>query len=471
MRLALSHILPLCLLLSCASHRGLDILSPTQDGVVIGNSAKFVIQCESAPRTRARVDGKQMEIPWTKLPNQDLWTGDLQLPRKGAHAVVLKGTCGKHDRIGEVHFDNSIESSVEIADLAIAPFIAQNSPEKLAWDWGPAIFLYPLLKIAPKSAHKTEYIDYVERYHRWHADKGLPTIRWADHCPSALSAFDLAKSYQKEFAWSSVETVIDWIKTAERNDLGSIDHLGTNNIRAMWFPRSIWIDSLVMWTLIAVKYALHKGDDQLLEFGLEQSLLFADKLRNPETGLFVHAWNIEKNRSYPENHAHWLRGHGWALVAMVEILQLIGKEHERYRDLAEVFVNLAQATRPHRLPSGYWDTVLDAPGYAYEESSGSALIATAYAKGNRLGLLPDAYRELARDTFQAITARMKRRETGFTVEEISRMTIPASQHGYKLVGKGRNISYGVGAFVLLADELADDSFDRENENTPTKSTK
>lgn len=125
---------------------------------------------------------------------------------------------------------------------------------------------------------------------------------------------------------------------------------------------------------------------------------------------------------------------------------------------------------PHRQPSGYWDTVLDEPGYAYEESSCSTLVAAGYAKGVRLGLLPVEYRQYARDTFQAITARMKRRSVGFPMEKISMGTNPANRFGYKMELKDRNISYGVGSFLLLADELSDDSFDSEKmryqEKTP-----
>lgn len=460
MRLALSPLAALFVLLNVLPAEGMEIFSPTDDGVVIGDTARFIIDCDN-PDVRAEIAGESQEVVWTKLPYGDRWVGDVSLPGKGAWKVRLQGTCGGKASSGDVSFDNSIETSVEIADLVIARYFSKNDPRKLDWNWGPAIFLYPLLEIAPKSQHAAEYIEYVKKYHQRHLDKGIPKIQWADHCPSALSAFELAVSHGDDFAWSSVEKVIEWIKTEERNALGSLDHLGNDNIKSMWFPSSIWVDSLVMWALLSVKYALHEGDEELLAFGVEQPFIFADKLVNPVSGLFYHAWNIDKDETYPADNAHWLRGNGWVLVAMAEILSLIGQEHERYGALAGAFVDLAEATLPYRLPSGYWDTVIDEPGYAYEESSGSALIAAGYAKGNSLGLLPDACREYARDTFAAITARMKRRDTGFTMEEISMGTNPSSRLGYKMVLKDRNISYGVGALLLLANELSEDCFDRD----------
>jgi len=361
-----------------------------------------------------------------------------------------------------VRFSNTIESPVEIADLVIARFfsIGKYHAENMDWNWGPAIFLYPLLKIAPKSAKKDAYLDYIKRYHQEHLGR-VPTIQWADHCPAALSAFDLAIKHDDDFAMSSVEKVVEWIRTVERNAIGSINHNGYNNIQTLVIPGSIWVDSLMMWALLAVKYGIEYNDNDLAEFGLIQPGIFASKLLDPQSGLFYHAWEIKTDQPYPKNNAFWLRGNGWALVSMVEIIDEIEQDNSHYSELVSLFTDMAHSTLPLRQPSGYWDTVIKEPGYAYEESSGSALIAYAYAKGTRLGFLPQKFRYYARDTFRGIVSRMVRRDPGFTMEEISIGTNPSSRAVYKAIPKDRNLPYGVGAFLLLADELAYDSFDND----------
>jgi unsaturated rhamnogalacturonyl hydrolase len=113
----------------------------------------------------------------------------------------------------------------------------------------------------------------------------------------------------------------------------------------------------------------------------------------------------------------------------------------------------------YRQVSGFWDTVMAQPGYAYEESSGSALVAAAWAKGVRLGLLPLEFQTLAVDGFMAIAARLQRRGPGqYSMEEISIGTNPSGRLGYRLVPKLPNINYGVGSLLLLAHELADVDF-------------
>ena len=118
-----------------------------------------------------------------------------------------------------------------------------------------------------------------------------------------------------------------------------------------------------------------------------------------------------------------------------------------------MFRNLANSALPYRQPSGFWDTVMAEPGYAYEESSGSALIAYAYAKGFRLGLLDESFMGPARDTFSSITARLKKGAAGYAVTGVSSGTIPSNRLGYKLVPTGDNILYGAGAYLMLASEM------------------
>jgi unsaturated rhamnogalacturonyl hydrolase len=98
------------------------------------------------------------------------------------------------------------------------------------------------------------------------------------------------------------------------------------------------------------------------------------------------------------------------------------------------------------------------PGFAYEESSGSALVSYAFAKGARLGLLPAEYRQYAKETFAGIVARMKKQEDGYSIEEISVGTNPFNALIYSLVPIFPDLLYGNGAFLLLAEELSGDSF-------------
>ena len=437
---------------------GLEVLSPTEDGIVIGDTVKLIVKGAIEPASyRVYLDDTEINPEWQKESYFHRWITDIEIPSKGPHVLRLESGLETPGTDKAVSFRNDLTGSVAAADLNLSHVLNLNEPEHLEWNWTSAIFLYPLARIAEHSEHGDQYLDYVRRFHQHYMDVGTPPINLADACPSALSAYYLAGEYGEDFAMPNVEKVIDYIKTVELNSIGSIDHLG-DNWESLFYPSSIWVDSLMMWVLIAVQVGVDTSDQDLLDLALVQPGLFAERLHDPASGLFFHAWDLEKDQLLPLDNTPWLRGNGWVLTAILEMISAIGPDHPRYAEFTSIFVGLAQAILPYRQPSGYWDTVILHPGFAYEESSGSALVSYAFAKGARLGLLPAEYRQYAKETFAGIVARMKKHGDGYSMEEISIGTNPFNARVYRLVPKVPDQLYGNGAFLLLAEELSGESF-------------
>jgi len=446
----------LSILFGC--QEGPEVLSPTEDGIVIGDSVKFIFRGMIEPDTyKIYLDEEEIAPQWQQDAYPNRWISTIELPSRGPHVLRLESGLENPETIKTVSFRNDLAGSIEAVDLNLSHVLSLKEPEDLAWNWTSAIFLYPLVRIAEHSEHGEQYLDYVRRFHEHYMDVGTPPIDLADACPSALSAYYLAREYDEDFAMPNVEKVIDYIKTVELNAAGSIDHLG-DSLESIFYPSSIWVDSLMMWVLIAVQVGMETGDQELLDRALAQPTIFAEKLHDPASGLFFHAWNVEEDQRLTLNNTPWLRGNGWALVAILEVMSAVGPGHSKYFEYASIFVGLAQSILPHRQPSGYWDTVILQPGYAYEESSGSALVSYAFAKGARLGLLPAEYRQYAKETFAGIVARMKKHGDGYSMEEISTATNPFNALVYKLVPKAPDRLYGNGALLLLAEELSGESF-------------
>ncbi len=450
-----THHLKLIILLSaCAvfsvscQNTGPEIISPADNGLVYGNACKLIVRSFSRPDFKIILDGEECTPSWLKEAWPFRWMAVIAVPRKGEHALILKRGAIE---IAGIRFNSGL-SIGEIAGKVIGQYFSDNYPEDLKWDWTPAVFLYGLMKYAPYSSDEGRCIAYVSAYHRSWLEKGLPDINWADECPPALSALMLRELYGIDFAMPAVIKTASYIRTAPRNALGSIDHLGSS-LFSLVYPDSIWVDSLMMWALPAVMYGVDANDSGLLEFGIAQPFIFADRLLDNETGLFHHAWNIEADTLCPKDNAIWLRGNAWVLVSVLEMISILDKNHPRHPELCGLFRSLAESALAFRQPSGFWDTVMDEPGYAYEESSGSALFAYAYAKGYRLGLLEEPYMAAARDTFSSITARLIKGSAGYSVTGVSSGTIPSDRLGYKLVPTGDNILYGAGAYLMLASEM------------------
>jgi unsaturated rhamnogalacturonyl hydrolase len=437
---------------------GPKILSPVQDGIVLGDSVRLIVEMFSQPNQYQTVlDGTEIFPDWQETAYERRWIARLDLPFRGPHTLRLEERIGAGGLDREISFRNDLAGSVEVADLHLSHVLNLNEPEDLPWGWTSAIFLFPLARMAGISPEGELYLDYVRRFHQHYMDAGTPPIDLADACPPALSAYALARDYGEPFAMPNVEKVIDYIRTEELNAAGSIDHLG-DSLESIFYPSSIWVDSLMMWVLIAMQVGLDTGDQELLDRALPQPGIFAEKLLDPASGLFFHAWNIEDDQLLPLDNVPWLRGNGWVLAALLEMMAVLGPDHPRYEEFAGIFTGLAWSIFPYRQPSGYWDTVIMQPGYAYEESSGSALVAYAFARGARMELLPGAFRDDAKDTFAGIVARMKKHEDGYSMEEISSGTNPSNASWYKVIPRKPDRLYGNGALLLLAGELAGDTF-------------
>lgn len=347
--------------------------------------------------------------------------------------------------------NSSAEARVPKATDVADHFIATNKPESLDWNWGPAVFLYALTRFGDR------YADYVERYHEHHA-KHPTIIDFADHCPSALSALWLQTHAKSWTGMTAAADVANYLKTEPRNSIGSLDHVGRRSVAAKIYADSIWVDSLMMWALFAVQWGAKFSEPELLEFGVNQPLIFAKHLQDEKSGLFRHAYFIKKGRAVPKEEAYWLRGNGWVATSIVEILEALPPgAYERQRQaLLEVYRKLVAGLLRYQRANGLWDTIVNEPGQSYVELSGSALAAYAIARGANRGYLPKSAIEKARHAHSAILRRLKKTATGYSMPGISWYTIPGPKVAYTLVPRKSDLPYGVGALLLLESELGEE---------------
>lgn len=327
--------------------------------------------------------------------------------------------------------------------------------ESLSWNWEPGIFLYGLERLSLASQDpefRIQSREYLIRYHRHWERKGIPRVTWSDFCVPALSGFRLHHDLGSWVGWASVRDVIHYIDHAPRNPLGALDHLGSYWLR-IFYPHSIWVDSLMMYAVLAAQWGRETGDTRLLDFAAEQPLIFASVLKDATTGLFYHAWSYTRDRTLPSNAGLWLRGNGWVVVATAEILAMLPDTHPSKPELRVLLSDLVDALSLWQLKSGLWDTVITLRGEGYEETSGSALIAYGIALAVKNGDLPLGKLGIAEKAFRGVTRRLIPTADGLSMPGISWFTIPSQDLGYKLVPRGRDYGYGVGAYLLAASIL------------------
>jgi unsaturated rhamnogalacturonyl hydrolase len=183
------------------------------------------------------------------------------------------------------------------------------------------------------------------------------------------------------------------------------------------YPWQMWLDGLYMGPTFLARYAKRfdepkaSFDDIVLQF-----VLVEEKTRDPKTGLLHHAWDEAKAQDWANKETGrsphiWGRAIGWYAMALVDTLEVLPADHPGRAQLRAILGRLATAMAACQDKSGRWWQVVDQGGREgnYLESSVTAMLAYAFAKGVNRGFLDakygtvaiKAYEGLVRDALEA----------------------------------------------------------------------
>lgn len=443
--------LSLALLPTSMALAKLELESPVDGAFVTQGRLPMVVKdCKTRPTLEVQTEGGARTQFFSVKAEPDVyakrWVHALDVGDQEVARALIKVSCGKKV-LRTIRHLVSGASAADIGQRVSANFMHKKTAGKLKWDWGPAIALYGMLHLTQKPHEGNRAIvHYAYDYQLHHQVNGHPEINWADRAAPALVSDYLSRHHGITIFDGTTQKVMDWIEQAPRNKIDSLDHFGTWWM-SHFYPSSIWVDSLMMWGVLG---SLQTENIPLRQWAAGQALLFARKLRDPDSGLYHHAYNVEKARPQPSSNVPWLRGNGWVLANLALLLEDEGIPYRA--QLIELFQSLAQAARSYQMPSGLYDTLMSTPGKGYEESSGSALVAFAFFRGHHLKILNDDFLSSARRTAQALAARLRPTAHGHSMGGISGPTMPYPASIYRVIPRSRDLSYGVGALALMCSQ-------------------
>jgi unsaturated rhamnogalacturonyl hydrolase len=215
-----------------------------------------------------------------------------------------------------------------------------------------------------------------------------------------------------------------------------------------------WADGLYMVMPVMTKLYKVTGDRRYLD-KLHEYFLFADQLMyDKEAGLYYRdaKYIYPKHKSSNGSKDFWARGDGWVFAGLAKALADVPAGHPAYPLFRERFQRMAQALKPAQQADGYWTRGLLDPAHAPgPETSGTAFFTYAYLWGMNHGLLDKAeYAPVAQRAWRYLsqTALQPNGKLGY-VQPIGERAIPG-----QVVDKESTASFGVGAFLLAAAEMA-----------------
>jgi unsaturated rhamnogalacturonyl hydrolase len=157
---------------------------------------------------------------------------------------------------------------------------------------------------------------------------------------------------------------------------------------------------------------------------------------------------------------------GWYAMGLVDAYEHLPAQHPGRGELAKILTELSSALLAARdARTGLWWQVTDQGARAgnYLEASGSAMIAYAWAKGARLGLLEPRYRDLARQSFDGLVAELVDSDAATDRVHLRNICQSAGLGGnpyrdgtyeyYVSANVATDDAQGIGAFLLASAEI------------------
>jgi len=121
----------------------------------------------------------------------------------------------------------------------------------------------------------------------------------------------------------------------------------------------------------------YTGDVRYFDEAVKQIKQFANRMFVPEMNLFMHGW-VEAMSYHPA--FFWGRANGWAIMTLVEVLEVLPETHPGYNDVMTIYKNHIKGIVALQSGEGLWHQLLDRND-SYLETSASAIFTYCIARG------------------------------------------------------------------------------------------
>lgn len=335
--------------------------------------------------------------------------------------------------------------------------------EKYVWDWGQATFLHSLIHLyqTKPNSEKAPYLQYI----RTAMDKTYEVAngKHPNAIASGIGMAFLARITKEEKYKTKAQAIYQDYLNAPRSKNGGISHR-TETVE-------LWDDTVYMLNMFLMEMYRGSGDEKYLAHIYTQIRAHSQSLANPETGLWVHAWDDDDldfddgcsvlgwpDKKTRKSSEYWGRANGWVSMTLVDVLSTISPKSNYYEPLKKEFLAIMR-TLPslQNKQSGHWYQLLLYPQDAknWEESSCTAMFAYSMAKGIELGLLS------SKDYLPSIHLAYQGLKKYSLVQPKGPYLCPSRVSGGTCVGMkeyyyGRPIvegqGFGIGSFIMFALE-------------------
>lgn len=202
----------------------------------------------------------------------------------------------------------------------------------------------------------------------------------------------------------AIETLRDQLREQPRTEEGGFWH-------KQIYEHQMWLDGLFTGTTFYARYAAYKPEPDAWS-DIARQFLIVDAHTRKANGLNHHGWDESKAMAWsdPETGCSaetWGRAEGWYVMALCDVLELMPANQPERPQLEAILCRVTDALLTVQDSTTHlWYQVPDKGDKEgnYLESTCSAMYAYAMAKGVRIGVLSQTYKQKAQEVVNGLKA-------------------------------------------------------------------
>lgn len=207
--------------------------------------------------------------------------------------------------------------------------------------------------------------------------------------------------------------------------------------------RQIWADCMDAEPPFLAMLGCITGERQYSEQALAELSAYTALLHDSETGLYRHGYE----EACGPNGQFWARGNGWALMGLVETINLLPESQGR-AELTRHLATLCRSLQRYQSPEGLWHTVVPAEE-SYLESTLAVMAAYALREAFAAGILSE--REFGEMERRARAAALRCVNEDGVLEKVTDAT-PVSEYRIYTTRPFGIFPWGQGPLLLMLSQ-------------------
>jgi len=339
-----------------------------------------------------------------------------------------------------------------------------------SWGYAKSLYLYGQYLVWKRTGDP-RYLQYIKEWIDSHVDingtvtntnnDGKVSEISFDNLDSMLPGNLLLLLYQetKEARYKvAADKIRKRFDTYPRTRDGGFWHAATKSRE--W---QLWGDGVFMSMPFLVRYGNLFGDGTYAnDEATRQLLIYASHLNDPKTGLMFHAYDESGASKWADPVTHhsaefWCRAMGWFGMTLIEVLEVLPKNHPRRPQLIAQVKQLVKAWAQFQdQRTGLWYQVVDKGNLPdnWLETSSSSMYTYVTSMAVRRGYVRKSFMRTAKRGYRGVLSKISLGPDGLTnITEICEGTNVADLAYYLARKRNVNDFHGLGAFLIMNEHM------------------